>query len=158
MLQNRITTQGDPYSYYREWVFSVSRDVNFACKIHPAAQNDIGEQQWVTGFHNELSLWVKCCTKIGTISIGANTVRPSVDCRWWWYHLRGGNINMARPSTFLKSRSWWGHECGEFIYFFRYRVGQNLYSHPWLCYYTSAWCTHSSIHFSGFPVMQTLLS
>ena len=32
------------------------RDVNFVCRIHPAAQSDIGEQQWVTGFHNELSL------------------------------------------------------------------------------------------------------
>ena len=26
-------------------------DVNFACRIHPAAQSDIGKQQWVTGFH-----------------------------------------------------------------------------------------------------------
>ena len=25
--------------------------VNFACRIHPAAQSDISEQQWVTGFH-----------------------------------------------------------------------------------------------------------
>ena len=33
--------------------FSVSREfiVNFACKIHLAAQSDIGEQQWVTEFH-----------------------------------------------------------------------------------------------------------
>ena len=23
------------------------------------------------------------------------------------------NINMARPSTFLDSRSWWGHDCGK---------------------------------------------
>ena len=29
----------------------VSRDVKFACRIHPAAQSDIGKQQWVTGFH-----------------------------------------------------------------------------------------------------------
>ena len=28
----------------------VSRDVNFACRIHPTVQSDIGEQQWVTGF------------------------------------------------------------------------------------------------------------
>ena len=24
-----------------------ARDVNFACRIHPAAQCDIGEKQWV---------------------------------------------------------------------------------------------------------------
>ena len=54
-LQGRITTQGDPYSHYREWVFSVKRcHCQLACKIHPAAQSDIGEQQWVTGFHEEL--------------------------------------------------------------------------------------------------------
>ena len=29
----------------------LSRDGNFACRIHPAAQSVIGEQQWVTGFH-----------------------------------------------------------------------------------------------------------
>ena len=30
-----------------------------------------------------------------------------------WYCLWGGNILMARPSTFLESRSWWGHDCGK---------------------------------------------
>ena len=30
-----------------------------------------------------------------------------------WYRLWGRNILMARPSTFLESRSWWG----QFIYF-----------------------------------------
>ena len=29
----------------------MSRYVNFASKIHSAGQSDIGEQQWVTGFH-----------------------------------------------------------------------------------------------------------
>ena len=29
----------------------VSRDGNFACGIHPAAQIAIGKQQWVTGFN-----------------------------------------------------------------------------------------------------------
>ena len=49
----------------------VSTDVNFACRIHAAVQSDIGKQQWVTWFH--------CvCTKMATISILANTVRPSV--------------------------------------------------------------------------------
>ena len=43
------------------------RDVNFACRIHPAAQSDIGEQQWVTGFHNELSLCVKCCRMVDSV-------------------------------------------------------------------------------------------
>ena len=33
-----------------------------------------------------------------------------------WYHLLGGNILMARPSTFLESRSWRGHDYGKFIY------------------------------------------
>ena len=32
-----------------------------------------------------------------------------------WYPLRGGNILMARPSTFLERRSWLGHDCGKFI-------------------------------------------
>ena len=45
----------------------VSRDVNFACRIHPAAQSDIGKQQWVTGFHNELSLCVKCCRMVDSV-------------------------------------------------------------------------------------------
>ena len=48
----------------------MSRDVNFAYRIHPAAQSDIGEQQWVTG-----------CPNLATNSILANTVRPSVDRR-----------------------------------------------------------------------------
>ena len=50
------------------------------------------------------------CTKMATISILANTVRPSVDRR---YRLWGGNILMARPSTFLESRFCWGHDCGK---------------------------------------------
>ena len=29
----------------------VLKNVNFAYRIHPAAQSDIGKQQWVTGFH-----------------------------------------------------------------------------------------------------------
>ena len=66
----------------------VPRDVNFACRIHPASQSDIVKQQRVTGFHNELSLCVKCCrmvdsvTMMATISILANTVRPSGNCRF----------------------------------------------------------------------------
>jgi hypothetical protein len=32
-----------------------------------------------------------------------------------WYLLWGGNILMTRPSTFLESRSWWGHDWGKFI-------------------------------------------
>ena len=35
----------------RPGVSKVSRAVNFACRIHPAAQSNISEQQWVTGFH-----------------------------------------------------------------------------------------------------------
>ena len=38
------------------------RDVNFASKIHPAGQSDIGEQQWVTGFH-------KCCRMVASVPI-----------------------------------------------------------------------------------------
>ena len=45
----------------------MSRDVNFASRIHPSAQSDIGEQQWVTGFHNELSLCVKCCRMVDSV-------------------------------------------------------------------------------------------
>ena len=43
------------------------RDVNFACRIHPAAQSDIGEQQWVMGFHNKLSLCMKCCRMVDSV-------------------------------------------------------------------------------------------
>ena len=62
------------------------RDVNFACRIHPAAQSDIGEQQWVTGFNNELSLCVKCCRMDDSVprwqlSLSGSIVRPSVDRR-----------------------------------------------------------------------------
>ena len=42
----------------REWLDE--RDVNFACRIHPAVQSNMGEQQWVTGF----SLCVKCCRMV----------------------------------------------------------------------------------------------
>ena len=45
-----MVTLGEPRACY------VSRDVNFACKIHPAAQSDISEQQWVTRFHCVLSV------------------------------------------------------------------------------------------------------
>ena len=38
-------------------------------------------------------------------------------CVVGWCCLCGGNILMARPSTFLESRSWWGHDCGKFILF-----------------------------------------
>ena len=36
------------------------RDVNFACRVHPAVQSDIGEQQWV-------SLCVKCCRMVDSV-------------------------------------------------------------------------------------------
>ena len=42
----------------------VSRDGNFACRIHPAAQIAIGEQQWVT-----VSLCVKCCRMVDSVPI-----------------------------------------------------------------------------------------
>ena len=42
-------------------------NVNFAFRIHPAVQSDIIEQQWVTWFHNELSLCVKCCRMVDGI-------------------------------------------------------------------------------------------
>ena len=29
----------------------MSRDINFASWIHPAAQSDIGKQQWINGIH-----------------------------------------------------------------------------------------------------------
>ena len=40
------------------------RNVNFACKIYPAAQNDIGKQQWVTGF----IVCVKCCRMVDSVA------------------------------------------------------------------------------------------
>ena len=46
----------------------MSRVVNFACRIHPAANNDSGKHQWVTGFHNKLPLCVKCCRMLGQYS------------------------------------------------------------------------------------------
>ena len=53
---------------------------------------------------------------MATISILANTVRPICRLQIGWYHLWVGNILMARPSTFLESRSWRGHDYGKFIY------------------------------------------
>jgi hypothetical protein len=57
----------------------MSRDGNFACRIHPAAPSAIDEQQWVTG-----SLCVQCGRMVDRVTIRhtisvANTVRPSVD-------------------------------------------------------------------------------
>ena len=43
------------------------RDVNFTYRIHPAVKSDTGEQKWVTGFHNELSLCVKCCRMVDSV-------------------------------------------------------------------------------------------
>ena len=42
----------------------------------------------------------------------ANIIRPSVDCRLWWYRLWGGNINMYIPGKQV-------HDCGKFIYFIK---------------------------------------
>ena len=42
----------------------MSRDVNFAKRIHPAVQSDIGEQQWVTGFH---CVCVKCYRMVDSV-------------------------------------------------------------------------------------------
>ena len=36
----------------------MSKDINFACRIHSTVQNDIGKQQWVTGFHCILRGWL----------------------------------------------------------------------------------------------------
>ena len=44
-LADSMVTLGEPGGGY------VSRDGNFAGRIHPAAQSAIRVQQWVTGFH-----------------------------------------------------------------------------------------------------------
>ena len=61
----------------------MSRDVNFACRIPPAVQIDIGEQQWATGFHNELSLCVNCCRMVDVYQDGGLSLsRPILsDCQ-----------------------------------------------------------------------------
>ena len=67
-----------------------------------------------------VSLCVKCCRMVDSVprwqlslswpiqsdhlSIADRMIPPS-----------GGNILMARPSTFLESRSWWGHDSGNSI-------------------------------------------
>ena len=49
-----------------------------------------------------------------------------------WSQIWGGNILMARPSTFLESRTWWGHDYGKVIYLItnvpNYRLAKNLLS------------------------------
>jgi hypothetical protein len=86
----------------------VVRDVNFACRRHPAAQSDICEQQWVTGFHNELSLCVKCCRMVDSVPRWRLSLsRP----------IQSDHLSIAEcddtafgagtlVSTFLESRSW----------------------------------------------------
>ena len=73
-LADSMVTPGEPGD---DWV---SRDGNFACGIHPAAQIAIGEQQWVTGFHCLWSVvgWL-IVPRWQSISIQANIVRPSVN-------------------------------------------------------------------------------
>ena len=41
-----------------------------------------------------------------------------------WYPHWSGKIVIARPNTFLESRSWWGHDCGKFI--------ENIYLHEYV--------------------------
>ena len=48
-------------------------------------------------------------TKMAAISILVNAV--ICQSQIGWYCLWGRNILMARPSTFLESRSWWGYDC-----------------------------------------------
>ena len=56
------------------------RDINFASWIHPAAQSDIGKQQWVTGIHCVRSVaGLLIAPRWQSISIQANIVRPSVN-------------------------------------------------------------------------------
>ena len=82
------------------------RDVNFAWRIHPKAQSDISEQQWVTGFQCVWGVvgWLILYQDGNYLYPGqcSQTIRGS---QIGWYRLRGENILMARPSTFLESRS-----------------------------------------------------
>ena len=67
--------------------------------------------------------WVSLCvwSVVGWLIVyqDGNYLYPGlVDCRLDdMYRLWGRNILMARPSTFLESRSWWGHDFGKFNLF-----------------------------------------
>ena len=54
----------------------MSRDGNFACGIHPAAQSAISKQQWETGFHFVWSVVVQLivyCTYILSLSCNVHS-------------------------------------------------------------------------------------
>ena len=86
----------------------MSRDGNFACGIHPAAQIAIGEQQWVTGFHCVWSVagWL-IAPRWQSISIQANIVRPSV--------------NKKSPTGHPKGRPWC--KCEDYDDTFNFELG-----------------------------------
>ena len=92
------------------------RDVNFACRIHPAAQSDIGEQQWVTGLHCVWSVigWL-IVYEDGHYLYPGQYSKTICQSQIGWYRLWGRNILMARRSTFLESRFWRSHVCGTLL-------------------------------------------
>ena len=81
-----------------------------------AMQSDISQQQWVSGIH---CVWnvVECLIvyQDGDYLYPGQYSRTLCWLQIWWYCLWVRNILMTRPSTFLESRSWWGHDCGKFI-------------------------------------------
>ena len=83
-------------------------------------QSDIGQQQWFIGFHNELSLCVKCCRMVDIIPRWQLSLSGPIqsdhlsieDCDDTAF---GAGTLTWQDSTFLESRSWWGHDCGKLL-------------------------------------------
>ena len=89
----------------------MSRDGNFACRIHPAAQSAIGEQQWVT-----VSLWVWSVVgwlivyQLGILSLSCSQYSQTICWRGWDYNaclgVRNSNIIEAWSNSLDRRPPW----------------------------------------------------
>ena len=118
LLQNsnfKFSSSNSVNQACRSWILLVEYGTDGLSRIHSAAQSDISKQQWVTGFH---CVCVKCCRMVDSVPRWRLSLSRQMqsDLCWsqiGWYRLLCGTIFMARPSTFLENRSWWGHDCGK---------------------------------------------
>ena len=78
------------------------------CRIHPAAQSEICEQQWITGFHDELSLCVKCCRMVDSVPRWQLSLSGPIQSDHLLIAVCDDTAFGAGKilSTFLESRSW----------------------------------------------------
>ena len=107
----------------------MSRHVNFACRIHPVAQSDIGEQQWVTRFHcvcevlncrlvDSVPRWrlsLSWPIQSDHLSIGDQMIPPS-----GWEHFHGKTQYIPGKKVLVRSCLWKIY----FIYYFMCRKMQ----------------------------------